>query len=177
MHQQCQRTQQLWWKATQGWKDYRSGEQSAIFKYCSTCGLQGKWKQCWLLWSITKCLPGICLFNPLSEAIRDCSMDRRPEPHRKTWMIGEGHMWARHTHRLTQPCSRAETHAQVLLIRTLTIVQRTAECTTYSVHTNTCCFCYKWADEIKKQKNSTGKQFQSHKRSFTLCKRQTEKNR
>lgn len=72
--------------------------QSAGLKYCSPGGLQEKWKQRLLLWSIAKCLPGICLFNPLSKAIWACNVDEQPAAHRKRWKMEAGYMWARHTH-------------------------------------------------------------------------------
>lgn len=98
------------------WKDYRNGGpggggggESAGFKYCcSPRGLQGKWKQRSLLWSIAKCLPGICLFNPLSKkAIWACDVDERPAARWKSWRMGAGCMWARHTHRPTHTYNTA----------------------------------------------------------------------
>lgn len=75
------------------------GTQSAGFKYSPPGGLQGKWKHRWLpLWSIAKCLPGICLFNPLSKAIWASDVDgRRPAARRKSWVMG-GRIHGKETH-------------------------------------------------------------------------------
>lgn len=111
--------------------DRRVVNHLALNNY-SPGGLQGKWKHHLLLWSIAKCLPGICLFNPLSKAIWACSVGGRPAAHRKSWLMEAGYMWTRHAHRPTQPWSRVETHAQILLMRTLAIVRRTADVNTFS---------------------------------------------
>lgn len=116
------------------WKDYKSkvpgGGSSAGFKYCSPGGFAGKWKPCLPLWSIAKCLPGICLFNPLSKAIWSWNVDGRPAAHRKGWMMKAGYMWMGHSHRPTQPHSRVETHAQILRSGSAAITLTTAEVNT-----------------------------------------------
>lgn len=133
------------------------GGESAGTKYCSPGGLQRKWKQRPLLWSIAKCLPGNCIFNPLSKAIWACNVDQRPAANRKSWKMDAGYMWARHTHQPTQLCSRVETCAQILLMRTPAIVQRTADAT-FSHKTRTASEnSYKWL-RFKKIKNSIQQQ-------------------
>lgn len=72
--------------------------QSAGLKYCSPAGLQRERAQRSLPWSIAKCLPGICLFNPLSKATWACDVDEKPAAHRKSWQMEAGYMWTRHTH-------------------------------------------------------------------------------
>lgn len=132
----------------EGWKDYRSGGpgggESTGFKYCSLGGLQGKWKQRSLLWSIAKCLPGICLFNPLSKAISSLHAMWTKDPQ----LTGRVERWMQDT------CGR-QTHPPTLTTlltcgnkRTNITNENTGRRTEDSwrdIFTQTYCFCrYKW---------------------------------
>ena len=132
---QLRQKKQRWWKPAERWNDYWSwgpgGGQSVCFKYSPSKGLQGKWRQRSLPWSIAECLPGICLFNPLSKAIWACDVDGRTAADRKSRTREAGYMWRIHTHRPTQPCSHVETRALILLMWTLVAAQTTADVNTH----------------------------------------------
>lgn len=111
------------WLALAGWKDYRSqqpeGGQSAGFKYRSPGRLKRKWRQSSPLWSIAECLPGICLFNPLSKAAWAGEHGWELQAHKKILKDGS-RMHVDQAHPLTlphRPGSRVGTHAEILLMK------------------------------------------------------------
>lgn len=111
--------------------------QSADFKYCSPAELRGKWKLRSQLRSITECLPGICLFNPLSKGHLSlwcgggtCTSQEEMNDGGRMH-VDETHP---HTHPPTRHCSHAETHAQIRLMRTSAITQKTADSSARHIH-------------------------------------------
>lgn len=125
--------------------------------------MQGKWAH--LLWSIAKCLPGICVFHPLSRAIWVCNKNERPSGHMEMGNMEAAYLWMRH--QWTR--SHVETLTRILLTP-LVIVWKTAHISNFL---NQKPLLKTFIYSNMKNTKSCGKHLLTCKRSITL-ERQTE---